>query len=882
MARFARVVLCICIAAAIHGLVWLATSRSIQPPDITGSLSSLSYTPPDANWAVKNVAVDVSRIDADLGRLANLTRSIRTYSAAGSMETVPSLAAKHGLSVTVGAWIGQDDSRNRQEIAAALRAARTHANIRGIIVGNESLLRGEVTVPALIRHLKTVRTQTLLPLTTAEPWHVWLQYPELADAVDYVSVHILPYWEGLPSEQAVAYAATIYDRLQETFPDKKIVIAEFGWPSAGYNRGAALPGPLQQADVTRRFVAHAQRQGIDYNLIEGFDQPWKTSEGRVGPHWGLFTADGRQKFQLEGPVTADRRTVVPLALFLGALLALFVLLTAHHTVAHGLIVATAANLVGGGAALAILYPASQYLSPGETAVWFVGLCLLMPLAALSLIKTSEIARDVAGMRPQRLIHPTAVSQHGTPDTPPKVSIHIPACREQPAVLRACLDSVAALDYPDFEVLVVVNNTPDEALWKPIEAHCRSLGARFRFINLPQVDGFKAGALNAALDRTHPDAQVIAVVDADYRVRRHWLRDLVPLFQDKSVTLVQAPQHHTDHRTKAVQRMMNCEYAGFFDIGMVHRNESNAIITHGTMLLLRKDALIANGAWARDTIVEDTELGLRLLADGGIAHYTTQRYGQGILPDDTAAYAAQRQRWAFGAMQILRKHWRALLPGRRGLTASQKWQFAAGWLTWLSDTAATGLAFLNLGAAPFLLLGVLAFPPTVLVVPVFAACLITLLHTGVLYYRRVTRSPLRIAAAAVAATSLQFTVARAVLAGLLGRPLPFRRTPKGGIGGSAPAHLQITRILPECILGGLLAVAAAISLLNNPHDIPEQTQFGLLLAVQSLPFGAAVALRCLEAAAQYRPDGVRLRKPAARLRRPVLQRAIAGNRRFMPK
>lgn len=879
MARFARAVLCVCIAAAVHGLVWLATSRSVHPPDIAGPLASLSYTPPVADWADPDVSVEVAQVDQDLARLATLTRAIRTYSAAGSMEVVPTLAAKHGLRVTLGVWIGRSPERNTREISAALSATKTHANIRSIVVGNESLLRGDVSVPDLIQHLNTVRTRTLLPLTTAEPWHVWLQHPELAGAVDFISAHILPYWEGLPPEQAVSYAAAIFDRLQETFPGKKIVIAEFGWPSGGYNIGAALPGPLQQAEVIRRFVHHTQRRDIDYNLIEAYDQPWKTAEGRVGAHWGLLTANGRQKFQLNGRVASDRRIVMPLALSLGAVIALIILLTTRHTVGHGVMVALAANIVGGGATVAILYPASQYLSGGETAFWLFGLGLLVPLAALSLVKAGEIAWDIAGGAPRRLVHPEAVPPQ---ECPPKVSIHIPACREQPAVLRACLDSVAALDYPDYEVLVVVNNTPDEALWKPIEAHCRSLGARFRFINLPQVDGFKAGALNAALARTHPDAQVIAVIDADYRVRRSWLRDLVPLFRDNSVALVQAPQHHTDRRANTVQRMMNSEYAGFFDIGMVHRNEANAIITHGTMLLLQKDALMASGAWATDTIVEDTELGLRLLTNGGIAHYTTQRYGQGILPDDTAAYAAQRQRWAYGAMQILRKHWRDLLPFRGGLTASQKWQFGTGWLTWLSDSAATGLAILNLAATPFIVFGLLALPPTALVVPVFAACLVTMLHTALLYYRRVTRSPLRIAAAAVAAMSLQFTVARAVLAGLRGRPLPFRRTPKGGAAGAASSVLQITRVLPEFILGNLLAIASALLLLNNPHDIPEQTQFALLLAVQSLPFGATVALQCLESAARSRPAGHRLRKPATALRRPAFQRAAAGNRRFILK
>ena len=354
----------------------LATGRSVQPPEIAGPLASLSYTPPSVDWTDRDTAADVTRIDRDLARLAPLTHSIRTYSTAGSMEAIPSLAAKHGLDITLGAWIGRDRARNEREIAAALRAAKTHSNIRGLVVGNESLLREDVSATALIRQLQAVRTRTRLPLTTAEPLHVWLQYPALADAVDYISVHILPYWEGLPPDQAVAYATAIYDRLQGAFPNKKIVIAEFGWPSGGYNRGAARPGPLQQADVIRRFVAQVQHRGIDYNLIEAYDQPWKTAEGRVGPHWGLLSADGRQKFQLAGTVTTDRRVALPLALSLGAIISFLFLLTNRHSVAQGVMLASAANVVGGGAALAILYPNGQYLSAGETLFWLFGLGFL--------------------------------------------------------------------------------------------------------------------------------------------------------------------------------------------------------------------------------------------------------------------------------------------------------------------------------------------------------------------------------------------------------------------------------------------------------------------------------------------------------------------------
>src|SRR6185437_10104921 len=230
---------------------------------------------------------------------------------------------------------------------------------------------------------------------------------------------------------------------------------------------------------------------------------------------------------------------------------------------------------------------------------------------------------------------------------PKVSIHIPAYREPPEMLKQTLDSVAALDYPNFECVVIINNTPDPALWQPIEAHCQTLGERFKFLRADNLAGFKAGALRLAMQHTAADAEVIGVVDADYALAADWLKDLVPAFRDPTVGLVQAPQDHRDGGRSLVHHAMNGEYAGFFDIGMVQRNEFNAILEHG---------------WQ--------------------AHYTNRRYGHGLLPDNLEAYRKQRHRWAYGGFQIVRKHWRRFLPGASRLTRDQKREFALGWLNWL--------------------------------------------------------------------------------------------------------------------------------------------------------------------------------------------------------
>ena len=243
------------------------------------------------------------------------------------------------------------------------------------------------------------------------------------------------------------------------------------------------------------------------------------------------------------------------------------------------------------------------------------------------------------------------------------------------MLKLTLDSVARLDYPNFECMLVINNTPDPAFWHAGRGAlpARSASASSSCARTTS-QGFKAGALRLALTHTAPDAEIIGVLDADYVVHPDWLKDWSPLFADTKVGLIQAPQDHRDGDRSAMHHAMNGEYAGFFDIGMVQRNEHNAIITHGTMCLIRRTALVAAGNWSSDTICEDTDLGLTILELGWTAHYTNRRYGHGLLPDSYQAYKRQRDRWAYGGFQIMKKHWRRFLPGASRLTREQKREF----------------------------------------------------------------------------------------------------------------------------------------------------------------------------------------------------------------
>jgi exo-beta-1,3-glucanase (GH17 family)/glycosyltransferase involved in cell wall biosynthesis len=831
----------VALVVCVHAGLWTLLHRQQAASNVDGPLASISYSPytrsqhPD--YGDRPTA---EQIRADLKILSPYTQAIRTYSSTGGGELVPAIAAEFGLKVTLGIWIDKNEARNEREIQAAIALARRYSNVNAIVVGNETTLRAEKSVDDLVRLIQRVKRQSPVPVTTGEIWTVWIEHPELASAVDFIAAHILPYWDGFSATQAVDKTIEFYDKLRAAHPGKRIVIAEFGWPSAGYNMRHADPGRIEQASVLREFVSRAEAYGIDYNVIEAFDQPWKTNEGGVGMYWGVFDASRHAKFAWTGLVSdPDHWKIGALAVLLGLLVSLPVLARRAATFGEAAALAVAANAVGAWLATVFAFWQTHYFVLGAAFALVLGITLLAPLVMITLARIEEIAVIAFGRGPRRLI---AGALSGPEGFAPKVSIHVPAHREPPEMLKATLDAVAQIDYPNFECIVVINNTPDPAFWRPIEDHCRALGERFKFINEDNLSGYKAGALRLALSHTAADAEIIGVIDADYVVRPDWLKDLVPVFADPKVGMVQAPQDHRDGDRTVMHHAMNGEYAGFFDIGMVQRNEANAIIVHGTMCLIRRAALISSGGWPSDTIVEDCDLGLLVLEHGWQIHYTNRRYGHGLLPDTFEAYKKQRYRWAYGGLQILRKHWRYLLPRANVLTREQKREFAVGWLNWLgAESIGVAVAMLNLVWVPVVAFADIAIPDKILTVPILAAFVITLGHFVALYRLRVAIRPAQMVGAVIAAMSVQWTVARAVGCGVWKETMPFTRTAKGG----ATCKSAEFPAFWEAVLGSLLVVGAVVILATNYKQIRELHVFAAVLLVQSLPFLAAVALALLE-------------------------------------
>ena len=288
---------------------WIAQGVPVALPDVSGGkFACVSYAPFREGQSPfqEGIIIPEWQIDEDFAALASNTRCVRTYAVDQGLDKVPEIAARHGLEVLLGVWIGSQADKNRLQMEKAVALANAHPNtVRAIVVGNEVMLRGELPREKLAETIRWVRQRSQVPVTYADVWEFWLRHKPLLDEVDFATIHILPYWEDEPVgiDTAVAHIMDIYRYVETQMPGVTLLIGETGWPSAGRQREGAVPGLVNQAAFLRGFVTAVDAQGIDYNLIEAFDQPWKrANEGTVGGHWGLYDVGRQAKFPLTGPV----------------------------------------------------------------------------------------------------------------------------------------------------------------------------------------------------------------------------------------------------------------------------------------------------------------------------------------------------------------------------------------------------------------------------------------------------------------------------------------------------------------------------------------------------------------------------------------------------
>ncbi|NQD93983.1 glycosyltransferase [Pseudomonas sp. CrR25] len=839
-----NLVVVLAIAALFAGF-WALVNRPVSAPDWPEQISGYSFSPfRQGQDPQENTYPNDEQIRADLELLTSQTDNIRTYSVEGSLADIPRLAEEVGLRVTLGVWIGSDQARNEREIAKAIELANSERSVIRVVVGNEALFRREVTVEQLSAYLDRVRAAVKVPVTTSEQWHIWEEHQQLARHVDLIAAHILPYWEFMPMDDSVQFVLDRAKTLKQLFPKKPLLLSEVGWPSNGRMRGAADASPANQAIYLRTLVNTLNAKGYNYFVIEAFDQPWKaTEEGAVGAYWGVYDLERQAKFAFDGPVVAiPEWRLLAVASVVLALLALALLLIDGSAMRQrGRTFLTFVAFAGGSLLVWIAYDYSQQYS-----TWFsLTVGSLLGLGALGvfivlLTEAHELAEAVWTRNRRRPFAPVTAELAYRP----KVSVHVPCYNEPPEMVKHTLNALARLDYPDFEVLVIDNNTKDPAVWEPVQAHCASLGPRFKFFHVAPLAGFKGGALNHVMQHTAADAEVIAVIDSDYCVDPNWLKHMVPHFADPKIAVVQSPQDYRDQQQSTFKRLCYAEYKGFFHIGMITRNERDAIIQHGTMTMTRRSVL-DELKWADWCITEDAELGLRVFEKGLSAAYLEHSYGKGLMPDTFIDFKKQRFRWAYGAIQIMKRHARSLLWGKDSeLTRGQRYHFIAGWLPWIAD----GLnIFFTIGAllwsAAMIIVPDRVDPPLLIfAIPPLALFLFKLGKILFLYRRAVGVTLADAFSAALAGLALSHTIAKAVLYGLCTSSIPFFRTPK--MRSNHGLLLALAEAREEVFVMLLLWGAAAGIALVQGMPSPDVMFWVAMLLVQSLPYLAALIMALL--------------------------------------
>jgi cellulose synthase/poly-beta-1,6-N-acetylglucosamine synthase-like glycosyltransferase/exo-beta-1,3-glucanase (GH17 family) len=879
-----KAIMALAIVLAINFAAWYLLNRPVAQRSWDGMIASVSAMPYQADQSPHDKKYpSVDQLDHDIGLVSHIADGVRTYDALNGFEKIPSIAAKYGLNVIVGAAVNGDKdgpNHDEMELSSLIDMWKHNKNVKGLIVGNEQILTNSMTADQLIAMMKRVREATRkrpVPVFTCDTSEPWFKHPELAAASDFICVHILPYHDSIPVDQAIDQIFKVRKMLADKYPGKPIILGEVGWPSEGPWNGGAEPSRVNQAAFIRSFLNRAREELLDepiqgipgYNVIEAFDQPWKRADESTGGSWGLFDAQRNPKFQMTGSLVEIRnwKELCGYSSLLAMPIMGWFLWRRRDINAGGLIFfplliqATASLLVW-----TWMQVSHAAYDPGLRTIWYIMISMQVVLFGVILSDGLEITELLFRSSWRRLIKPrrgVAMAAGG-----PKVSIHVPCYNEPPHMVIETLDYLSRLDYDNFEVLVLDNNTKDEAVWRPLEAHCATLGPRFRFFHLANWPGYKAGALNFGLKETAPDAEIIAVIDSDYTVDPDWLSAMVPHFNNPKVGLVQSPQDYRDWQGDLFKTMCNWEYAGFFNIGMITRNERNAIIQHGTMTMMRRTALEQAGGWAEWCITEDADLGLTMFEQGWEALYAPDSFGRGFIPDSFSAYKTQRHRWAYGAVQIMKHHWRNFLPGSKVLTAGQRYHFVAGWIPWFADaahllfSAASIIWSLGMLTLPFMewlgmqmwgaayetehplyfkiehLIGErFGFPPMAFMIPTILAFSFKLIAGFWVYTVRIKCSPLQKVGAAIAGMALTHTVGRAIWQGIFTSGRPFVRTPKCA---DQPALMQGFIMARDEITWLVLLVSVAIAVLW--HFTPKNEEallWSIAVLVQALPFAAAL-------------------------------------------
>lgn len=479
-------------------------------------------------------------------------------------------------------------------------------------------------------------------------------------------------------------------------------------------------------------------------------------------------------------------------------------------------------------AMGIRFAFWSQIGPGVA----IGSTLLLGIEAFAFLLLGMGTHDVLNVAGRVRWHRRAVGLGGG-GPQPFVSVHVATHNEPPELVLETLRSLARLDYENYEVIVLDNNTDDPALWRPLDEFCAAEG--LHFVHLEDWPGFKSGALNHGLEMADGRTEIIAVVDADFVVQPDFLKRTVGYFRDSKIGFLQTKQEFVTDDNVPYLRRLALTYATFDEVTMPSRNEYDAIIFAGTMGLIRRQAIVDAGGWAEWCVTEDAELSLRMLGCGYSGIYVDESFGRGVMPLTFAGLKRQRFRWCFGGIQILRAHWRLMVTGREQnvdgadlrITLRQRFSYLSASLQWFQSLLTLIFSALLL---LFSVARVASFDFEIRpLAGMFIAIPLLMLISSVAKAVWGLRARLKVGVTDVIGVvaiwlALSWAVALGCIQGLAGRQLPFFRTPKFKSSESVKQALISTRA--ETPLAVAFAASAVAIGVTEPVSTPGIFLMGL--------------------------------------------------------
>lgn len=452
------------IAVAIISLsLWAYINRPQPLPDWPERVTGFAFSPYQAGQDPREHNYPtLEQIDIDLSLLSGKVTAIRTYSVEDNLAEIPRLAREHNINVCLGAYLSYDTERNAEEFPRFIEIAKGNRNVVRAIVGNETQYQGILNYDELISYLDQARLALGVPVSTAEPAGIWHANPELVEHVDFIAMQILPYWQGMEVHAAVEYVFSELQGLQKAYPGKPVIISEVGWPSHGRDRADAVASVANEATFLRHFLARVPEYNYIYYIMEAFDQPWKADiEGAVGAYWGVYDVNRRPKFEFTQPLVPvpQWQLLAGISVALAVITFGLLLIDSRSLRGHGRSFLAVVSYLAATAIVWIIYEySSLYHSVGTI---IIGLLMAIGMVGILLVLLAEAhewaeALWIGERRRDMKLMPAADGDL------PMVSIHVPAYNEPPAMLKRTLNALARLDYPNFEVLLLDNNTRDPA------------------------------------------------------------------------------------------------------------------------------------------------------------------------------------------------------------------------------------------------------------------------------------------------------------------------------------------------------------------------------------------------------------------------------------